>query len=113
MDIQLRVYELQIGAKDVESTIASTGIDEARRVTWGTPVLRKAKDGVWGHIEIAYERDYGDYGGTAVVDCWLYEMTEGTYAFVFFHTENDGEREMAIKANRMQWIPRSFRAPNK
>jgi nickel-dependent lactate racemase len=108
MDIQVRAYAINEPRKQVEERVAAAGLPEARRMAGGYASAREAEEGSWKNIAITFDLHYRDYGGTAVVDCWLREVGAKTFVFVFFHTEGDGDEEMKTKHDTIREIIDSF-----
>jgi hypothetical protein len=85
-DLQVRVYVLEKKVDEVGRQIEELGTAKVREITKKPPRVTKNGTGAWKRWDFAYDRWYGDYGGTAHVDFRARQMGGRTMVFVFMYT---------------------------
>lgn len=90
--VTVRGYVTNRSAADIEKKIATKALYAAKALP--SPTIRNAsltKDeaGQWHRTLIAYDVDYGDYGGRANVDFYTTEKNGNTIVFVFMYVDMD------------------------
>lgn len=85
-DIQVRVYVLDSGVKELESWFEQKGLAAAQEVTDGEVMVESDDSDTWKRRGLAFSLHYGDYGGTARVDMRYRRVKAHTIAFVFMYS---------------------------
>jgi hypothetical protein len=80
-DLQLRVYDLLDGKKDLEDRIVKAVSSEVR-----PDKLVRENNGAWRRVLIVYERHHFDYVATAHIDLRLRRVRGRDILFVFMYT---------------------------
>jgi hypothetical protein len=85
-DLQVRVYVLQMKADELGRQIEERGTAKVKEITKKAPKITTSDAAAWKRWAFAYERWYGDYGGTAHVDFRARQFERHTVVFVFMYT---------------------------
>jgi RNA polymerase sigma factor (sigma-70 family) len=86
-DLQVRVYVLEKTLDQVKRLIEERGEAKVKEITKKAPTVTTGDTGGWKRWQLAYERWYGDYGGTAYVDFRARQFDGDTVVFVFMYTK--------------------------
>ena len=95
-DLQVRVYDLDDAPQNVERRVAAKGVADVERFAGKGPMVRQDLAPSWRRTVLSFDRDYGDYGGTANVDFRVRGFGKRTLVFVFMYSNcHSHEREIA------------------